>query len=224
MVLTVLLGPAILPASGQAGGQESSGDNEMVWSFTVTAHGTVSDVSVELRLGDDAFARLEEAADREEYESAAAYVAAGAVRDSPSYTGYTDAEVEDTAAGHRLSFRLTVDMEETDRTEISVNGSQVSLRLTEVSDRSEGSMFDTVTYRVRMPGPITASNAQETNGNVAIWYLHEEAPSELTAEADASGQGGVATGGSGPGFGVGVALIAVLGGSATLARLRRGRS
>lgn len=221
VVTAVGAGLAATPAAGQERGWSAE------FRATVTADGEIARAGTVVRMDAASYERLREQVRAEGYETVAAALAAQQVAGKPQYGGYRNARDRRVSGGYELSWDYTnIDLEKSDRSELSVDGGTVTLLVGGIEPPSRNPSFSEITYRIEMPGRITDTNADETDGTTAIWRLHENAPSVLSVEANASATGEsdeetdatTTAGENGPGFGLTATLVGLLVVTATLGR------
>ncbi|WP_424018673.1 PGF-CTERM sorting domain-containing protein [Halorientalis pallida] len=202
---------------------------------TVTADGELTAVTTTIEIDERSYQELREQARQAGFESAAALVASSLASENPTYGGFGDTEVRPVDGRYQLYMEFTnVDVDRSERTELSVEDGRVALRIGDVTDPATSDTIAETVYRIEMPGEITSTNAYETDGNVAVWRLHEDAPNVLSVESRLGAQTGASdatedddegtsdeaddgddgddgdSSASGPGFGPVAGLIAVL--------------
>jgi len=216
------LGFASTPAAAQ---DDSDSDVRIEVNTSVTAEGEIDSISAQFTTTEEIYQQVVTSAENQGSENAAAYLAETTVQSSDAYGGYTNAQVTETANGYVMSYELTdINVSASDTTNVTADGDTVKYVQTDIG--SPDSNEETV-YRIQMPGEITDTNAIETDGNTAIYRLHEEAPSSLNVEASASAEAEAdasddsdSSGESGPGFGPVAALVAIVAALALASRRR----
>lgn len=190
--------------------QEEGWDYELTATFS--ADGDIETVEISVVISEQEHTEFNQFVG-DDYDSVAVYFAETVVSDNDEYESYSSATETTTASGVRLSITLdSIDMADADNTTTTVGEDSLDVELVNVSDPADDPQIDEFTYHLEMPYPVADSNADEVDGSVATWYLHETARSELTVSAAAGaggGDGDGSDGGVGPGFGVIAALLSI---------------
>ena len=205
-----LLAAVVVCLALLAGTAAAEDPNDMELTFSVTDEATIEQVDFEFFLEQSEYD--DRVDDLEDGDVATAF-AEDLVEANPEYGDYAGTDETETDDGVVLSVELVaVDADLTAGTTVSEGDGTVSLEMTSLVDPGDDPSIDTVVFAVDMPGEITESNADEEDGSLATWHLHEEVPESLSVEAEADEEDGLT------GFGSGVALLVLGVGLVFLAR------
>ena len=200
--------------------QQSDGF-DIEYDFTVTSDGEVRRGEVALDVTDSRYQELQQFAQQEGYDSTSEWLAATLVEEEDTFVDYANPRDENSAKGMRLAFTADVDISQSENITITAENGSVTVQAMNIEDPSTDPSIATVTQRFDMPGEIIETNAIETDGNTAIWRLHEQSPSELYVESRATNESDQEDNETeedetetasefGPGFGITAALVGLL--------------
>lgn len=193
----------LAPAPVAAVPAQSSGSVE--YEIVVTEDGEIERGTLVWSMDGDRYADLQDAAAADGYDSVALGWAETLAEDEPGLGG-ASGEDRQVDGGWELHMEFTdVDAGSYAQMNASVADGTVTWERPASDDGLSSDAFDSLTYRVVLPGEVTDSNAAETEGNVATWHLNEEDPGRLYASSEEDGSGDAV-----PGFGIGATALAVV--------------
>jgi len=195
-------------------------------TLTISSDATVSGSFVSVDVTDEGYEQFQAAADGQGLDSGAEVLAEQLVANEEEYVDYSNPRDIDSAKGTRMVFDAEMNASAAENLTIVREDGEVVVEGSNFEDTAEDPSIATATYRFEMPGEITETNAIETEGNTAVFRLHEEAVSEFEvrssvsaeAESDDDDDDGTSSGEDGPGFGIAVTLVAALVAAGLLAR------
>lgn len=206
LIALVAAGLVATPLVAQEGSQVES-------EITVTEDGEVESIHIEQELPADIAELLTMMAEGEGYDSFSEYAAADIVEQTDGIGDYNAADGSEDGDRYEMELTLTdIDADELAAMDVTTEDGTVGFEMTagdEPPYEGNETIFTGVneyTVTVEMPGEITDSNAATEDGSVATWNLHEDSPSELTAESDGSDGGDDGL----PGFGPAVAMAGLV--------------
>jgi PGF-CTERM protein len=196
-VVAALAGTAVAPVAAthqpaadeptDGGSQDDGWDLE--YTIFVTGDGEFERAILSLRVDDQSYQQLLDAAESDGYDTAAAWLAAQQIRDGPEFLGYDGTSDRQVANGYVLRIEFTqIDISRADDTTVTLDGDRLAVDIGNRTNPNTDPDYATVTYRLRMPGEIVSTNAISVNGQTATWRLHEEMQSTLAVTADIGGE------------------------------------
>lgn len=233
--LTALLVAALtvgLAVAAQPAGAQDVEPWDQDSTVTVNENGEVESMTVEYTMSQQAYDSWSEffVAENPNADNLAEGLAIAMEENNEDISDVTGTETQ-TNNGYVINLEVgTVDTSKSDSFNITTSGSLVTMKSTDTQNPAESDTVRNSTLRVEMPGQITDHNADEVQGNTAIWYQHDGYTETLEATADTSvsaggnggdggdeaasdgddgGDGDDSDGGVGPGFGAVGALVAV---------------
>lgn len=180
------------PAPAADGPVDRSAQDEgwdLVYSISVSEDGEFERAILSLRVDDQSYQQLSDAAQSDGYDTAAEWLAAQQIRDAPEFLGYDETFDREVQNGHVLHVEFTqIDISRASDTRVSVEGDRLSLSIGNRTNPNTNPDYATVTYRLQLPGDIVSTNAISVDDGIATWRLHEEMRSTLAVTADIGGE------------------------------------
>lgn len=179
VLLAMALGGVAMPVAAQ-----EDIDSERM-EVTVAEDGTVEWMEVSLGMDVETYEEYEAYAEWEGYEQVDDWFEA--IYDEEDWIDDSSVMITEVAGGYVVSIELVdIDTNDVPEVDISAEGETVTYEEFDVPNPADDSDVSEVVYQLNMPGEISDSNADEVDGDVATWNLHEEHTSELFVEATVS--------------------------------------
>ncbi|THE63066.1 hypothetical protein D8Y22_21745 [Salinadaptatus halalkaliphilus] len=176
-VMVVVL---VIASCGTVVGSGSTG-SETTSETVVTDEGAIESVESVVTVDDAGYDVLEMSAQQAGYDDVTDWYES-LYADEP-WIGTVSVSREDLEGGHQLTIVFEdLETDAVDRLDVYREGETVVYEELEVVAPAAGPQETTATHHVRMPGPVTDTNADEVSGNVATW-TGEDLPNELSVES-----------------------------------------
>ncbi|WP_440766973.1 PGF-CTERM sorting domain-containing protein [Natronorubrum sp. DTA7] len=180
VLVAMTLGTVAMPVAAQEDVDSRTMD------ITVSEDGSVERMEVAWGMDEETYEEYEMYAEWEGYEQVDDWFES--LYEEEDWIGDSSVTTTEIDGGYALSIELVdVDTSEEPQVNIEIEEQSVIYEEFDVPDPAEDPDITESTHRVNMPGEITDSNADEVDGNVAVWNHHDEHTDELFAQAALDG-------------------------------------
>ena len=180
VLVAMTLGTVATPVAAQ-----EDVDTETM-EITVSEDGSVEWMEVAWGMDGETYEEYEAYAEWEGYEQVDDWFES--LYEEEDWVGESSVTTTEIDGEYALTIELVdVDTDDVPEVDIEVEEDSVIYEEFDIPDPAEDPDVTESTHRVNMPGEITDSNADEVDGNVAVWNHHDDHTDELFVEAALDG-------------------------------------